>query len=664
MLHRVDAAMGDASMYPSREAKLARFTEVPSGHSHAADVVIVVPPQADLRPGFAMAHKLLKDNAGVRLVGTGVTLPRAWPSWVRSAKGLSLTELGAYAHETQAEGTGPLRSNIRRWLDATFSDALPDFSANRAFYGAAAMRCFQPMLDAYPLAVGLLASHPTATFVCSADWAGWRVMRALRSHLIQVRGLGARVRNFLVSATWKPRIFVLGGAIIAGAIAVVTRDYRAARYSRERLRRLRAGPKRAVKTWIAVVPDWPRINWHILDAVAKRELRERGTLGVLLIHSLAPGERSEVNLASHGTALWPGIAPIARELDGCVVDQAVLPEDPIAFLRAALATIRGAGSTLLRLANRRWLDIDGATVDLAPDAGTLVRLATVDVARGAMAAEAARALILRHDFRDLPVLFGAAGPTAMSTVDLALQKAGATTYHFAHGCHFDDPVGGGEHSATIQCAWTQIDARCRAGLREKVLVAGMPARLKTRRCDATRQSPHVLILSGYSHRDQNRARLEIFQDELLDVVRLLLAAGEPTLHFRWRPHPADSRQSVQRTRNRLGLTSLEISWAQPLETDVQWADIIVSNLSTVVSECLLDNLPVFVHHLPQVWGLPATTFLDPARTFIHAEDGAHKIRNYLAKPDDAPERRARIALWGPSGRPTSLFQYIHPEGGL
>jgi hypothetical protein len=155
---------------------------------------------------------------------------------------------------------------------------------------------------------------------------------------------------------------------------------------------------------------------------------------------------------------------------------------------------------------------------------------------------------------------------------------------------------------------------------------------------------------------------EVYQPELLDVIRRLRALGHADLEFRWRPHPADVLARVLRD---LGdTTDVELSRGRPLEEDAAWADVIVSSNSTAVIEMMFAGVPVFLHNLAEFDGLPATSFLARERVFFHAEDGARRVAAWLdrfaSRPSDglAPERAARVALFGAAGVPVPMTEYF------
>src|SRR6185436_6420066 len=109
---------------------------------------------------------------------------------------------------------------------------------------------------------------------------------------------------------------------------------------------------------------------------------------------------------------------------------------------------------------------------------------------------------------------------------------------------------------------------------------------------------------------------------------------------------------------------VERSRAALLEEDVAWADVVVSSLSTSIIEALFADVPVFVHVTPDFRDVPATSFLDPQRTFFRASELAPRLDaclRALANGDPearAPEARARESLFGPGGAPRTLLDWL------
>jgi hypothetical protein len=125
----------------------------------------------------------------------------------------------------------------------------------------------------------------------------------------------------------------------------------------------------------------------------------------------------------------------------------------------------------------------------------------------------------------------------------------------------------------------------------------------------------------------------------LDAVR----GASPGLSFRWRPHPADDPGIVGRVLE-------ETPWLlrsehAELVDDVDWADIVVTSVSSVFIEALFADLPVLLHVIPDIEGTAALDFVDPSRQFFYAKDGAARLAAVLEglpKGEDvlAPDRAA------------------------
>ena len=393
-------------------------------------------------------------------------------------------------------------------------------------------------------------------------------------------------------------------------------------------------------TWVGVVPDWYRINHHLLDAFAIPEAENGGDLGVLLVGSLSPFRRDEANMRRHhASELWPGLGKLRQRLMESPVEQAVMPEAPMEFFRAiggrfaigpcpgpALCSLRGPSTfrSLLTscLGSRSAGDYRRVTRDPQRGSGAWRRRARPD-ARG-----------------DRP--FRWRKRRGMDSRHFVLQAAGATTCDHPHGAGGDCWSASSGSESSLRLLWTFPDACSADAPGVKTVVTGMPLRFNLP--PRTAQARRVLVMSSYTHRDaivnegivrkRRRFPLQIFQTEILDVIRCLREMGHHDLEFRWRPHPADTDSEIQRDLS--ALPNVELSRGRALVEDASWADLIVSSNSTVVVETMFAGVPVFVQLLAELQGLPATSFLAPDRIFFHSREGARLIARWLEQHHPSP----------------------------
>jgi hypothetical protein len=318
-----------------------------------------------------------------------------------------------------------------------------------------------------------------------------------------------------------------------------------------------------------------------------------------------------------------------------------------------------------------FLASEGREYPLLPVALDVARSATLDLAR-AMSAHRATQRFLRRtpEMRGATVVFPTSAADAIAAVDVSLQQAGATTIEIFHGTGADYWHGIASSCAAVRCVWTEVDAALHQGVRHRIVVGGMPvfARARSRTHDQPR---NVLVMTNLVHRDHLRQGypLRPFQRGLLvELAKLQMDPGL-SLKYRWRPHPADVEQFVQED---LGLAGgVELSRGRPLSEDLDWADIVISNQSTVLVEALLTDVPIIAHILPELI-LPTEMYLHPSRVLYRSGDLGPVLKRCLEdlakKGTDAlaPERYARQRLFGAPGRPQpfslDLLRSSHGEG--
>lgn len=625
-------------------ARIERYSVRPNPAPIQDPEIVVVCGRGDLDECFRRAKALLPEP--VRIVGTGVTVSSTWPEWVREVPGIVLTEIGAYRRGSPLVATQGMRASLRRWVGRSFAGATGEIRAEDALFACAASRFLQEGLERRVHAEGLLARHPHARFVVVPnDCALAAVLRALQG---EKPSLAARI-------AWPIRVLTVGAGALAASTVIMARSRWRARESLDKLEAMQRRPEAQARAriWAALVPDLERVNRHVLDSVAK-VAGERGELeGVLLIGSLGAGLRSESDLRSvRGRELWPGLGGILERTQADAA-QIVVDAVPLRAIRGLAVDSAVVARSLLRIAfSGPSLEEGTTTHDLSPHILGIARLATLDVMRSRVAMREARELVRRRSFAERTVVFVGCSGAGAAVATKTLSRAGATTVDFIHGAGWDNPYGASETPADLVMAWTEPDAAMYRALGNRALQAGMPIR---HRAVPQRQGKprRILIVTSYCHRDVGRFGypLKAFQDEVLEVPRLMREANVGDVQFRWRPHPADAPHLLQRGLSRI--RDVEYAPDGTLESALEWADVVISSISTAIHEALFWNVPVFVHMTPEFDEAEVYDFISRSRCFFRATELVAPLREVLASapPSLAPEEEARRALFGASGFP-------------
>ncbi len=650
-------------------SKLTRFTvrpccPTPDGSVLETDVVVVM-PAADIDEGFAEARRLLADGKSVRLLAPAVTLRHTWPAWVFDAPGLTLTELGALHTMRSSEVSAPQQRALKTWLSEMFRGSL-EADVGRALFSSACSRIFQPTLLACPVGRGLASAFPSARFHIIGSRAQEAALKSFvapsGAKVVEGRGRAAGT----AITPWAARLAAHAVLALAGTIVRAVRDFRLAAPTRRMLRKRREQELRSrpsPRTWVALVPDWYRINKNLLDAFAV-DAATREPLGILLVGTLSAGKRDEATMRSRASSeLWPGLGELHACLDRCPVDQAVGAENVGVFASELLASGIKSVTALWRLSRRADVDLSGVPVDLTDHAWALATLATLDLSRAVTAHRASVRAARRRYLAGSTVLFCSTAAPNVASASVTLSRAGAQSVEHSHGYH-GDWTGDTNPQADIVCVWSRSDARTLLPLGENVLVTGLPARTVKPHVRREGSPPRLLVMSNYTHRDSRLGGRFLWggmQDEVLAVVPLV-RAGSPQLRVRWRPHPADDALEIKRSLARLD--DVELSRASSLDDDLDWADLVITTTSAVMFECIMRDIPMFVHAAPELWNLPATEFVDPERIFFYASDGAQKVAavldEFLSRSPLLldPERRARRILFGRRGEPEPMSRFF------
>jgi hypothetical protein len=640
---------------------IQRYTVSPAGAPcEAVQDAVLVPYGCDLAEGFERARRLRQDDRLVRLVGNGVTLEPAWPAWVREDAGILLTELAAYRDSAPVEASRRTREEIHSWLSEMLGEVVPGIPSGDLFYLQSSLRLFLPMLEAAVHLPNLVEQNRGARFYCAAESSPVRHM------LAAVAGDRPKEKG---SLGWGFKMVTLGVAAMAGTAWRQLRRYRREAASRAALRERRdMGRELHPQLWLALLPDWSRFNRHVLESVAAPVMEQQLPVGVMFSGPLMAGMRVESELTRReGGELWPALGLLNR-YQHCVIEQGASAESMGDFLRVLRRMVGLSLRTIFRLATYGPQVGDGsAGLRLEALAWTLAKLVTQDLFNALAAESAARKLVRRHAFRGTQVVFAGSAQTGESVADRILQGEGAITTDFLHGYGGETWLTFSPSQSSQRAVWTRADAASLEGFGQKVVVAGMPRTVVPRPRPAKRRVENVLIMSNYVHRDQKAPwgyPLLPFQMELLRTVALIRSQVRNDLRFRWRPHPADDERMVERALEEN--PGIELSRGRALQEDADWADIIFSSQSSVAIESLLAGVPVFVHVAPLPSASPHVNAFDAARRFWWARELVPRFASCVqaverGDPDAlAPERRARIALFGASGEPGRLDALLWP----
>jgi hypothetical protein len=259
--------------------------------------------------------------------------------------------------------------------------------------------------------------------------------------------------------------------------------------------------------------------------------------------------------------------------------------------------------------------------------------------------------------RGASVVTVASAGCEISPVDAMLQEAGATTIELFHGTAGAYWHGFAESNSAVRAVWSNVDRELQQGARHATVVGGMPIRV------ARTRPPHVpprnvLVMTNLVHRDHGFLGFpwRPFQKGLLQAIDELSRDASLALTFRWRPHPADAATLVRD--DALSAPKVELSIGHSLQADLDWADVAVSNPSTVLVEALLTGIPVIAYLIPDL--IIGCEFVHPSRVAFNGPElrkalGECVTRLTIGDPDAlAPERHARTKLFGPEGVPRPL----------
>ncbi len=651
--------------------KIDRFTVSPCGDvstfSEEDQNLIVIPSGFDLQLGFKYAKNLLAEMHNVRLIGDGVTLRHVWPAWVANQGRLLLTELGAYNVWNIFEVTRELRLDIKQWLDQIFKGVIPGIDGNSIFYGSAAQRFLQPMLQSFPVLIGLVERHGPAKYYCVDDkWLGFDQFKIL----VERTGGSLKVLESSRKQLWPAKLWPVTFVMVSAVVLILAvldqlNWFFKADPSRKKLRQLRQSQaaRPHPRLWVALIPDWLRINRHVLDSVALPKIKCNEDIGILLLGNLSPGLRSEANMRAHvGNELWPGLGELRFHLEKCIVDQVGTVESLAELFTVLFRSIVCSIRIIFKLANSSRQVYHGSFhVDLSKCIIDLVKLITKDVFNATASEYATRAVLKRYNFKQTRVVFCGSALVSESLADLFLQHAGATTIDLLHGTGALFWIGMEESQASMRGVWTYHDVRAAEMFGSKAVAIGIPWGFVSRSRVINRRVRNILISSGYAHLGtviQGCYRFVPFQNELIEVVKLIHGVFRDRFCFRWRPHPADNKSFINKTLE--SVRNVELSRNISFAEDLTWCDLLISSVSTTLFESLFASVPIFVHVIPFLSGHPAVANFDQSRCFFLANDLLTPFTRSISQLDAgdpealAPEEQTRLTLFGSVDKPATI----------
>lgn len=643
-------------------------------------MVVVVPPGSPIAAGFARARDELASGASsVRLVGRDVTSRTNWPPWTHDAEHLVVTEIDAYLPVDRQPLWDDMAAALRRWLSEVFDGTLPGVRPEDAMWGSATLRVFLPAFVAWPYVVGLTEHHAHDRVICvDATWPGSaplgdRVTRRGGTFVsaAPARGSGAFA---LRAAGW----FAVSGV---AAIAHRALEFHRERPARQRLNELRARHAEAPRVWLVVFGDWPRSCRHVIEGVGSAG-RERGArVGILLQTSLRAGLRRENDMhAPSGDAIFPTLDEPALAGNVAAVDQCASAETWHELLANRGRSLAKSGRVLARLLRRgRFADLGVMRFDLAPHVSALARLSTFDLLRGNETIHATQRLLARRNFSGADVIWPHASLVSEIIPDLLLQRAGATTYELIHGSLFLglDLLTFGRTASSVRIFWTAVEPALHAHVtRHQRTLGGYVPRPLPRVSRGPRPAGPIRVLAVSNYACPNPAvgeglALAYLQDRFLQAVAGAIGHVDSSIVLRWRPHPSDDRGRVEATRALHAPPGMEMS-LEPgaLGRDLGWADILVTSISSSITEALCHPLPILVHRPPTLDWAGALSLFAPERLFQDGTDLAQKLRLCIEAVEAiqhgvpgalGPEDDLRRRFFGPTGVPASLASIFWPE---
>lgn len=651
---------------PNVERWTRLLGELPAGDEH----VVLVPPQSSPGPGLEQAERLVRAGRRVRLVMRGATTP-AIRARLAPVGPVALTEIDAYLPGSMGPVYRELVPGIEAWLRSVFAGSVEGIDGARAFWASSAVRLSLPAaLRAWCLARGIVSRHGhQAIFNTDPGWIGAQALESLLAKPADVQGT---TPTQAVRPGWRLRVVAFGIAGAVAAIALRTREFVSERRTRAAIHARNIAPEAATpRVWLGVIGYWPRIARHVIGPLG-RAARARGErVGVLLQSSLRVGNLGGAWGTPQGMDdVLPALAsPDLEGIVGCV-DQCVSYETYGQAIAAIAGTLWAMARVCRQLARAGpELDLGPFRIKLRHHSRALAIMTTLDVLRAREAAAAASRFAHRRGCRGLTIAWPHASMVSDVVPDLVLQGRGALTLDVGHGMNPDlqNVVNQGRTFATISLLWTAAEARYIAPFVRPRCLGGIAFRELAPRAVPRRKEPvRVLVLSNYAlyypgfhgHRFTQIA----FQEILLDALREAVSRSSFRLDLRWRPHPSDDPESIEQARRNFSAAPLALSRGREFDEDLQWADVVVTSISSTVVEAVLYPVSVLIHDIPYYEGEAFIRSIPDCRRFRDERDLPFKleraVRDALADSPLAPEAEMRAAFFGESGTPSDIAHVV------
>lgn len=637
------------------DANLSRIARYSVGHGAdptvlPGEAVVLLPQPAQgevarpsdirLREAFSVAERLLRGGQRVRVVATGASLRDSWPEWVRDATGLVTTELGAYRPVHPIVATRSLARDAHDWLHRIAGRSGRDDGISEKLYASLASRVLQPLFEAVAYAQGLVGAHPGAAFHCvEADWVGLDCLRALAAPNGSEVMPPARVGT----SCWRARLAASLGLRLLLAVAGQLRRYSRSAPSRRVLRR-RPRTGASPRLWLALQPDWPRINRHVLGELDAA----RTDYGILLTTNLVPGDTTQ---PGHGGPLWPGIPDdVIDAVSSVPLDQVASPGSVASLvvslargiavsLRAAWRVLKGGDGFLMLAGGLRGPVADG-----------LARVLTIDLVQAVVVGDAVQAVARRHALRGSVVVFANLNLTDTAAADRVLRDVGAFTVDFRHGSGGGGWFGMHESFADHVLVWSATDLALTDMLSRSASTTSPPPLPPPTRATPIKR---VLVVTGYSHDCWSLSGFPLrpFEIELMRGVELLWR-HDPEYEIRWRPHPSDDPDEVAARLARFPF--LTRSQTADLAGDLAWADLVISYGGTTLGQAACAGVPVIVHVAPDLIPYPDVAAVPKGRSFFYAAELPGLVARLVKTREGDPagaaavDRRLFDALFTPT----------------
>ena len=617
-------------------------------------LILVSTPGSLLETGFQQAQKYLKDGQAVHLVGHGVTLQHVRPEWVSSHSGAKfiLTELGAYVSEAFVTPWNlALRNAVRKWLGQCFKKAASELEAEEIFLSSVINRflCLDNDPSRY---TSMVKIHADSEFIFTDPyWEGAWIHQTLEKRTSRAGCLWAQI-------LFATKIFFLLPIYSCAAIFRILKNYLGSKQGVRKIAiRREATQKKKPEAWFVLAANNKRINAqlvkHIIHGLPK-------AMGLFLSGDLRMLIQKDSDLKSAKSDIFlEGLGDLLKHLEHFSLDQIVWPDSITSiFWCIYQCWVIQIKSVIAVIKQGPFLELgEGVRINFNHYMPQILRILSIDLLSAQIGYETARLIFKRQELEGIPVVFASANSPELSTFCWYLAQKGAHCVEHLHGTH-----AAASEASPIKFRWDQSERETSRLLGEKVIFAGTPPLLDIKRLDRSLHEPvRILFLSNYVHRDsvtQGRYPAFCFQEEMLGTIPLIQTQLFSS-QLRWRPHPADSREAVYKTSEKY--KTLNLSLTGTIEKDLNWADIVISSLSTSISQALLMGLPVFVHLIPDFQGSYQTCFISSKRIFFRSNELAPKIieflEHYLYRKNEAfqPEREARVALFGVLERPTGFW---------